>query len=216
MNYFAHGMRYTDRPYFLAGTAIPDWLSVVDRKVRVRGQHVKPLADGSGEAAAELAAGVLQHLDDDQWFHNSAAFYETSGELTRLFRERLAGEDGYRSGFLGHIVTELLLDGVLVERNPLLLDAYYDALLSIDPAIIEQSVNRMARKSTSRLAALIPRFIDEQFLRDYSDPPRLAFRLNQVLRRIKLKQLPDDFTDVLSVAQVIVTERADQLMPASG
>ena len=36
MNYFAHGHRFVDDPYFLAGTAVPDWLSVVDRKVRVR------------------------------------------------------------------------------------------------------------------------------------------------------------------------------------
>ena len=33
MNYFAHGVRFLEDPYFLAGTAVPDWLSVVDRRV---------------------------------------------------------------------------------------------------------------------------------------------------------------------------------------
>ncbi len=36
MNYLAHGWRYTDEPYVLAGTAAPDWLSVIDRKIRLR------------------------------------------------------------------------------------------------------------------------------------------------------------------------------------
>ena len=36
MNYLAHGFRFTDEPYFLAGTAAPDWLSVIDRKMRLR------------------------------------------------------------------------------------------------------------------------------------------------------------------------------------
>ena len=29
MNYFAHAIRFLDDPYFLSGTALPDWLSVV-------------------------------------------------------------------------------------------------------------------------------------------------------------------------------------------
>ena len=28
VNYFAHGLRFLNRPHFLAGTAVPDWLSV--------------------------------------------------------------------------------------------------------------------------------------------------------------------------------------------
>ena len=36
MNYFAHGRHFIDQPYLLAGTAVPDWLNVVDRSVRAR------------------------------------------------------------------------------------------------------------------------------------------------------------------------------------
>ena len=46
MNYFAHGREFVDEPYFLAGTAVPDWLSVVDRPTRIRSrqalEHVDP------------------------------------------------------------------------------------------------------------------------------------------------------------------------------
>ena len=32
MNYFAHALPFFDRPYFVAGTAAPDWLAAADRQ----------------------------------------------------------------------------------------------------------------------------------------------------------------------------------------
>ena len=214
MNYFAHGLRFVDRPYFLAGTAIPDWLSVADRKVRMRSRRVSPFADQSDSHEAQIAAGVLQHLEDDRWFHQTRAFFEITGELTILFRDVLGREDGFRPGFLGHIVTELILDGVLIEKESGLLDSYYEALSQIDPETVQNTVNKMAQFPTRNLAILIPRFHSEQFLRDYLDPPRLLYRLNQVMRRIKLKQLPDEIENVLKAGWDIVKPRAAELLPA--
>jgi hypothetical protein len=213
MNYFAHGIRFCDRPYFLAGTACPDWLSVADRRVRLRARRVEPFADGSPTPAAELAAGVMQHLADDQLFHQSRAFVETSGELTRLIRAVLGPEDGFRPGFLGHITTELILDGVLIEQNPEQLDAYYDAIDQLDGVQVQHAVNQMARGETLRLADLIPRFHTEQFLRDYLDSDRLLYRLNQVMRRIKLRQLPDELSAAFDTGREIVRRRMKELLP---
>ena len=42
MNYFAHGYAFVDDPWFLAGTAVPDWLNVSDRGVRVRERQAEP------------------------------------------------------------------------------------------------------------------------------------------------------------------------------
>ena len=170
---------------------------------------------GSGTIQAEVAGGVLQHLQDDRWFHQTAAFYETCGELTVLFRNVVGSEDGYRPGFLGHIVLELLLDGVLIEEQPGMLDAYYRRLAEVDPDRGRGRVNRMAREPTSRLAMFIPLFHREQFLRDYLDPARLLYRLNQVMRRIKLNQLPDEVADVSLTRSDIVTERVARVAAAN-
>ena len=43
MNYYAHGCRFVDRPYFLIGTAIPDMIRVSDKGVRVHSKRVVPL-----------------------------------------------------------------------------------------------------------------------------------------------------------------------------
>lgn len=214
MNYFAHALNHLDRPYFVAGTAVPDWLSVVDRKVRFRPQHLEPWADGGGALQAEVAAGTLQHLHDDGWFHATRGFVEVTGELTSLFRERLGADERYHSGFVGHVGMELLLDAVLMERHPARFEEYWRVLAEVDPAAIEGAVNRMARQPTDRLAWFVDLFRREQVLRCYADDVRLLTRLNQVLTRVKLCPLPPEAVSLLAVSRQIVRQRFDDLLPA--
>ena len=213
MNYFAHAVRFLDRPAFSIGTTLPDMLSVLDRRMRLRSKRVDPFADGSGSLQAELAAGALQHLHDDRWFHSTPGFYRTTGELTRLFRTVLGEEDRMRCPFLGHIVTELQLDGALIEREPGLLDRFYRNLDSIDPDETQTCVNRMATRQSDLFATLIRRFREDQFLRDYSDPSRLLYRLNRIMLRVRLDQLPDAMESVLAESWFIVRERVSDLLP---
>ena len=74
MNYLAHAYLYLDQPLFMSGTGVPDMLSVVNRKVRVRSRNLKPLLVSSDLDVAEIAAGIQQHLDDDRWFHATKVF----------------------------------------------------------------------------------------------------------------------------------------------
>ncbi|MEX0701225.1 MAG: hypothetical protein WD069_03940 [Planctomycetales bacterium] len=214
MNYFAHGVRFIERPYFLAGTAVPDWLSVADRRVRMRARRVAPRAGGSTGVPDEVAAGVLQHLEDDRWFHETRAFHEVTGEMARRFRAILGPEDNFRPGFLGHVATEMLLDAVLIERRPERLDAYYAALDAIDPDEVQRAVNRMARDETHRLAPFIPLFRRAEFLRDYRTTAGIHDRLNQVLRRVRLNPLPDAAAAVLDSGRELARQRCDDLLPA--
>ncbi len=218
MNYFAHGLRFLDRPWFLAGTAVPDWLCVVDRRVRVRPRLVAPLLEDDGEAGSEIAAGIaagiLQHFHDDQWFHSTRGFAQTTAELTAQFRAALGPADDWRPSFLGHVVTELLLDAVLIARQPGQLDVYYAALAEVDPDRVQRVVNRASRNSTERLAPLIPLFVRERFLYDYLDAGRLLHRLNAVLRRVKLAPLPETVVPVLDAGRALVADRVEDLLPS--
>jgi hypothetical protein len=213
MNYFAHGLRYLDRPWFLAGTATPDWLSVADRGVRLRERTVRPFLEDRDPQIAEFAAGVLQHLHDDRWFHKTRAFFEVTGDLAALFRKHAGGDDRFRASFLGHIVTELLLDDVLREEYARHLDRYYEVLAGVDPQFIEDAVNRMARGRTERLGMFAGLFVRERFLYDYEHPGRLLYRLNQVMRRVGLAPLPESTTSVLTEGRLIVKALHRDLLP---
>jgi hypothetical protein len=213
MNYFAHALPFLDSPYFAAGTAVPDWLMVADRSARVRSRQAETFVVDPDPATAEVAGGVLQHLRDDRHFHESRAFAETSLELSIQVRRQLGSDDSsFRPGFLGHLLVEVLLDAALLARHPQKLPNYYRALATIDAAVVQQAVNRMAARPTARLAPLIVMFRHERILYDYLEDDRLMVRLNQVMRRIRFEPLPDDFRALLPAARRLVTERCDELL----
>ncbi|MEN6556909.1 MAG: hypothetical protein ABFC54_01890 [Thermoguttaceae bacterium] len=212
MNYFAHAMHCLDRPYFLAGAAVPDWLAVADRPLRLRSVRVEPFAEDPDPCVAELAGGVLQHLRDDAQFHATRAFAETSLELTVRARDVLGRDAGFRPAFLGHLLTELLLDAVLIEEAPERLTAYYRVLETLDVAQVEAIVSRMTPRPTRRLAGFIELFRRERVLSDYEKDDKLRARLNQIMRRVRLSPLPDAFAAILPAARRLVRQRRSSLL----
>jgi hypothetical protein len=222
MNYFAHAFAFLDRadidPHFLAGTALPDWLSVADRQVRLRAKHVRPLLEGGGAAAA-LARGMIQHWADDARFHATREFVETSLGVAVLARDSLGEEEGLRVGFLGHLLTELLLDAWLIAQDPSRLERYYERLEAVDGAWIQSTINRVAPRPTQRLAAMFLGFRRERVLWDYLEDGKLLVRLNQVMRRVGLGELPGQVGAILPEARRVVESRATELLdgiPAPG
>lgn len=217
MNYLAHGFRFLDDPYFLAGTAVPDWLSVIDRKVRVRGAATAPLLQAGDEPTRQLAAGILQHLEDDRWFHQTRVFAETSLEFAVQLRDLLPGDEGFRPSFLGHILVELLIDATLQRRKPGLADRYYAVMAEACPRRVQQVVNRIARVPTDQLEVWIPRFVQVRFLYDYLEDDKLLGRLEQVMQRVGLPPLGDQLNDWLPAARAVIDRRCDLLLtpPAS-
>ena len=215
MNYFAHAFAFLDRadldPHFLAGTALPDWLTVADREVRLRAKHVRPLLEEAGPPAA-LARGMIRHWADDAQFHATRAFVETSLGLAVLARDALGEEEGLRGGFLGHLLTELLLDASLIAEAPGRLERYYELLEAVDADWVQTTVNRVAPRPARRLAAMILGFRRQRVLWDYLADGKLLVRLNQVMRRLGLGELPDRFAEVLPAARVRVESRKTELL----
>lgn len=216
MNYFAHALPFLDRPWFAAATGIPDWLTVCDRKVRLRSKHATGFLESSDARLAAVAGGVIQHLRDDALFHGTQAFVTTSLELTVVARDTLEGEPGFRPSFLGHLLVEVLLDAVLIAEQPDALQRYYTLLEEVVPEELETAVNRMAPRPTARLAALIHGFRQARILSDYAEDDRLMVRLNQVMRRVGCSPLPEGFIGILPDARRLVADRRDALLDLPG
>lgn len=213
MNYLAHGYRFTDEPYFVAGTAAPDWLSVIDRKMRLRSKRAAEFVESDDPALAAVARGVVQHHHDDEWFHQTAAFSDLSLAFAVEVRSVLPGDEGFRPSFLGHILVELLLDATLVKEEPQRLDNYYAALEAVDPASVQAAINQLATKRSDRVETLIGRFNQERFLSDYGHDDRLLIRLNHVMRRAGLPQLPDVLVELFPEMRRQVCRRREELLP---
>lgn len=212
MNYFAHALHFLGDPYFVAGTGVPDWLSVADRRVRLRRRHLPAVLNHPDPVLAAVARGVQQHLDDDAWFHESRAFVELSMAISAATRDFLQEPEGIRPAFLGHLLVEVLLDAALIAENSSLLGDYYRLLDKVDPMRVQEEVNRIAPQPTERLAWMIREFCRERILWDYLNDATLLRRLNQVMRRVRLAELPEDFISLLPAVRHLVDRRKAELI----
>ena len=196
MNYFAHALPLLEAgntdPYELAGIAVPDWLSVAARKTKCRSKHAAPHTDSDDPQLAALARGIVQHHADDGWFHDSPAFGELSLRFAKRLRLAMGEQTSMRPWFLGHILVELLLDDALIRRDPGVLDHYYTLIAEADPEFIATSVAQMSGGDVGRMAEFIPKYTEMRFLADYGEDETLTLRLNQVMRRVGLDQLPPE------------------------
>ena len=161
---------------------------------------------------AEVAAGIVQHHHDDRWFHQTRAFAELSLQLTTSVRAVLSHDDGFRPSFLGHILVEILLDAALIAEAPDRLDAYHEALQSVDPQLVGDVVNQLATRPSELWPVFIPHFCAERFLYDYLEDAKLLSRLNRVMRRLQLPPLPDEFQAILPAARHAVGQRRQELL----
>jgi hypothetical protein len=212
MNYFAHARPFLDDPYLAAGTGVPDWLVVADRSVRVRLKHAGPWAHDPDPRMAAVARGVAQHIRNDLVFHRTRAFAELSMDLAARIRGLLGPEAGFRPAFLGHLLVELLLDATLIAEDAARLETYYRVLDGIDPGFVQEAVNRMAPRPTVRLGMMISEFRRLRILWDYLEDAKLLGRLNQVMRRVGMAQLPERLCEILPDARRDVAGRKEQLL----
>lgn len=212
MNCLAHAIRFLDRGWFAVGTGLPDWLGMADRSVRLRPKHIDPVAESGDTQAAALCRGIQQHWHDDSWFHVTPAFHQVSGDIGEMFRAQFDAGDNFRSGFLGHIALELLIDGVLTEQNPGILDRYYEVIDSIDAGELQAMVNALGAKPTKALVPFLQRYRDEQFMRDYVHDARLLYRLNRILARVRIPELPDNAEEVIAKSRELVRGRLPALL----
>ncbi len=211
MNYLAHGYRFVDRPWALVGTAVPDLMTIGDRRRRLRRQDIPEAASGMDAASADLAEGLHAHFHDDGWFHATPAFAEVSEALARVIRAA-AGEQRLRASVLGHIGTELLLDAELMRRDPGLLRAYTLAFDRVDPGGVAERVGRWAKRPPLLLHRVMRLVRGASLLDSYADDHGFVLRLSQVARRARLGQLPSALEREVPAMRALVRERADELL----
>ena len=217
MNFLSHAMPYFDTPLVAACTAVPDWLSVVDRKIRARKRLAIQHLDSDDPSLRDVAGGVIRHIEDDRWFHGTQAFIETNMLIAVQLRDLLPGDAGFRPTFVGHILIEMLLDAVWIRDDRSIADRYYQLLAEQPANEIQRCVNQITGKPTDKLVGTIERFVEMKFLYDYLDDEKLLMRLNQVMTRVKLAPLPESLVDWLPKTRKLVESKRERfLTPPDG
>lgn len=213
MNFLCHAIPYLDDdPLLAVCTGVPDWLSVVDRKIRARRILAEQFVDASDQELRSVARGVIRHIEDDRWFHGTQAFVETNLTLAVELRDLLPGDTGFRPMFVGHVLIEMLLDAFWIRDNRTTAENYYATLRSLPFDTIQNCVNTITGKPTKKLVDVLERYVDAQFLFDYLEPEKLLLRLNQVMKRVKLTALPEELVDWIPDAEKLVESRRQRML----
>lgn len=201
-----------DRSLVAVCTGVPDWLSVIDRKIRIRPRMATAHLDSSDAVIASVARGVMQHIDDDRWFHATEAFVQTNLQLAVELRDLLPGDAGFRPMFLAHILIEVMLDEMWINQDRGLAERYYEAVQQCDAPEVQRAINVISGKPSDKIVETINRYVDTAFLYDYADDDRLHFRMNQVMKRVGLSPLPDQIRDWYVDARATVALRRMRLL----
>ena len=212
MNCFAHALPFFDRPYFAVGTCIPDWLTACDRKCRARKKKAVAWIDDSDPILAAVAAGVVQHHEDDYWFHGSAIFTRITLELAVEYREQFGNTQAMRANLIGHIVIEMFLDAFLESKFPGSMEKMYDWVAELDAEKVQDCINHFASQPTTKLAGEIERFQSERYLFDYQKDEGVRYRMNNVLGRLNLELMPEESLPWLEKKRQQVFKHAEVLL----
>jgi hypothetical protein len=192
MNSFSHALAFFDDPYFAAGACVPDWLTACDRRCRARKKRAANWVDDDDPVMRSVARGVVQHHEDDYWFHGSAEFTRMNMLMAVEYREKFGNTQTMRASLIGHIVIEMLLDAWLESKFPGAMEAMYVWLAKLDAEKIQSSINQFATKPTDKLAAEIGRFLKVRYLFDYLKDGGVRYRMNKVLGRLQLDLMPEE------------------------
>ena len=212
MNCFAHALPFLDDPLYAIGASLPDWMAAADRKCRLREKRAAPLVDDQDTVLAQIAGGVVQHHQDDYWFHTSPTFRDYEMKLGIEVRTVCDSERSMRSGFVAHVMVEMFLDSYLHKKFPGQLERYYRIIADADAQQIQNVMNQFATQPTSKLVPAIGIFLRERYIFDYVTDEGAVKRMNGVLRRLKLEALDERILPWAATARQRVYDRAEDLL----
>jgi hypothetical protein len=207
VNYLAHAIRVLDDPYQVAGTSLPDWLRVVDKRARVKPEGLV----ARGDVEERVRDGVVRHHRDDLAFHTNSAFEELTHDAVHAIRA-LSPDPRMRASALGHIVVEMLLDACIEEMKPGATAAYYDALAHVDVDVVVELARRWTGHELQRMPELFARFCAARFLFQYAGDDGVVDALAGVAWRAGISAPPAGSVAVVARLRPRVRDAATDLL----
>lgn len=192
MNFLSHYYFYkSDDPYYNTGLVLPDLVKTFCKA------HLRPGSDFVNPGFSALGAGSLMHLEADRKFHNSVFFHETLAFTSGL----LDAACGWpRKWFLNHLLCEILIDRVLMDRHESLCTDFYGQLEKTDTGRITMFLKLSGILNYQNFAPGLERFVSIRFIFEYLHNEKIFLALNRVYQRLGIvyEWTPEDQSLLLS------------------
>ncbi|MEC7522104.1 MAG: hypothetical protein VYE22_19620 [Myxococcota bacterium] len=198
MNFFGHAVAALwehDDPRWILGAMLPDFASMCGTRF-----------DRAGDPM--VAEGVQHHHEADLVFHGLPTFLTWCNGGADVLEGRGVGRGAARA--VAHVGTELLLDGVLLDRFPEAREPYLEAV-----ALPTEGLDLRFHGGGEPFERLQARLREHGLPDGYRDPAEVARRLERILsRRPRLAIQPDELPRVtawLTQTQAELEERTGTL-----
>ena len=190
MNLIAHFYLDLNRAnsYFVVGAASPDLLSIYNSNLRIKARHLRLLdEEQAGRINPPFLAGLQRHFFADGVFHTSPNFFAQTKRISNLLVEYFPDQDIQKKFFIAHILLELLIDKILIDQHPGILESYYGHFESLLPfKDIKQSLHTAMGHDLHNYEGYMQRFLRRKYLYDYARYDHIAWVLKRILRRVRL------------------------------
>lgn len=149
--------------------------------------------------------GVKSHFETDRRFHQSDFFKKQSEFLKQQFIHRSVSSPGFRLFFVSHILSEMLLDRVLLLESREHGEAFYNTLAQVDMDNLHSCFQHIPSYQKKNMMEFLNRFTTSRYLFTYTEDEALLFALNRVCKSagtgsLESKHLPD-FRQIISIAE---------------
>jgi len=176
MNFLSHYFFYkTKDPYYNTGLILPDLVK------NYCNSHINPIGNFNRPAFISLAEGSLKHLECDKKFHNSEFFKISTHFLSAAFDAECQWP---RKWFLNHLLMEILLDRVLMDKHEKLCEQFYYDLSCVNIEEIGVFLKMIGLPNPQNFQIGFERFVNSKFIFEYQHNEKICFALNKVYQKV--------------------------------
>ena len=207
MNYLSHYYfdRDEDNKYFNLGLILPDLARAHIAKLRIN--PYKNITFTTKEIAS-MNDGCNKHFASDRKFHNWMTFVELTNKSTDMIRES-GDKDINRDYFITHIMVEILLDKILLDKNPSLADDFYAMIDSVEMDWILKFMRYAGLQDDELWKGQHRRFMKAAFLKSYTSVENVIAAVEGVCANLGMIELNDDQRNLLiEICEAIEPELA--------
>jgi len=145
----------------------------------------------------ELYEGCMKHVISDKLFHNWEGFIDGM-DLSNKFLRR-SKEEFQKDFFISHILVELVIDKILLNRYPNLANDLYEDYSRVDRQVITRFLNNYSINDSDLFFKGFDRFMEVQYLKNYKYFSNIVYALGRICTKMRLapfseyqKKLIDD------------------------
>ncbi|MBX2844835.1 MAG: hypothetical protein KTR13_01370 [Saprospiraceae bacterium] len=209
MNYFSHYhiLDNQESPFLTLGAILPDLAR--DAKPQYESLFEVKLPVGNNR---DLQVGIWSHIESDKYFHNGDFFKTTTKEISAIIRGSEEVSLTKYTYFLAHILLELIIDHLLILKNPEQLVRFYQLISQTNDAEIASFIREhLPQYDVEFFLSKKEQFLKKQFLRDYSDTTTLVNVSYHILRKVGIHLLREE--EKAGLKQLITNRIIPYILP---